>query len=289
MEPGAGGIVAPTSGTSPGTTPTGGGSGVDPTIGIGLAVLASLGGLLLVAATRRRRAADSQAPSAEPFDEAPLETPAEPIRYFLPPAATEPTGEEHVPRWRRPSVTAARFETDTSVAVRAASAASIPPARTPRLFLERIDEVVERMVVRYDSVLLLDRPDEALGRTQEVLDRGDEVGVLDRDEVWANVTTPTGLAGWIPAMALAVPPPVTSAENLAPSVGFEGESGSAPDDRLALETLLAAIAAARQEEQGPPISAGNRDEPAGPSEATGGHSTSSARRRRKRRSATRPN
>jgi hypothetical protein len=176
-------------------------------------------------------------------------------------------------------VTAARFETDASVAVRAASAASIPPARTPHVFSERIDEVVHRMLVRYDSVPLLDRPDEALGRTQEVLDQGDEVGVLERDEVWANVTTPSGRAGWIPAMALAapVPPPATSEESLAAPVEFEREPAPAPDDRLGLESLLAAIAAARHEGGEPP------------SEIPGGHSTSSARRRRRRRSATRPN
>lgn len=258
---------------------------------------------MLVAATRRRRAAGFQAASAESFDEAALEAPAKPIRSFMPSAA--PTGEEHVPRWRRPSVTAARFETDASVAVRAASAASIPPARTARLFSERIDEVVERMVVRYDRVALLDRPDEALGRTQEMLDQGDEVGVLERDEIWANVTTPTGLAGWIPAMALAPPAPAMSEENLDPPVGIEPEPAPAPDDRLALETLLEAIAAARQEAQELPgadrkpqadgdpggiqISAGNREGPAGANAIPDGHSRSSSRRRRKHRSASRPN
>jgi hypothetical protein len=101
------------------------------------------------------------------------------------------------------------------------------------------------LVVRYDLVPLLDRPDEALGLSQAELDSGDEVEVLERDAIWTRVRTPAGRAGWIPAMTLtSVDPTVYEpAAETPPAEDIDGAAGQ--DDQPALETLLA-IAAERR-------------------------------------------
>lgn len=101
------------------------------------------------------------------------------------------------------------------------------------------------MVVRYDLVQLLDRPDEALAIPQAELDAGDEVEVLELDDIWTRVRTPDGRAGWVPAMTIA--PGGALAEETdseaPPAAEIDGSDGQG--DQPALETLLA-IAAERR-------------------------------------------
>jgi len=134
-------------------------------------------------------------------------------------------------------VRAARFESDHIKAPR--------PGRARLTFAAPGDGGTERLVVRYDLVQLLDRPDEALGIPQAELNAGDEVEVLDRDDIWTRVQTPAGRAGWVPAMTL------TSADAFAEEP--HGEAQLAPEidgaegggDQPALETLLAFAAERR--------------------------------------------
>jgi len=154
-----------------------------------------------------------------------------------------PAGEADVPRWRRPSVVAARFETDNTVIQRAATVDQTTGRHAPSVFTDRTTDAGGRMRLRYDAVPLLDRPDDVLARTQAELNAGDEVLVLERGEIWANVTTPAGVMGWVPSMVL-----VEESEMM-----DEGGSGIADDpatiqpsaEPLSLEMLLEAAAARR--------------------------------------------
>jgi hypothetical protein len=153
--------------------------------------------------------------------------------------------DRSLPRWLDPSVVAARFRTDTTTAARAAAAVAIAPARAPVVFSDPIDELAERMRVRYDGVPLLDRPDDVLGRTLGELDGGDEVELLERGEIWARVKTPKAAAGWLPSMTLA---PVATAEDeddLDVRAPILPEPPMPADESPTLEALLEIIAAQR--------------------------------------------
>jgi hypothetical protein len=153
--------------------------------------------------------------------------------------------DRNLPRWLDPSVVAARFRTDPTPAARAAAAVAIAPSRAPVVFSDPIDELAERMRVRYDGVPLLDRPDDVLGRTVGELDGGDEVEVLERGEIWARVKTPKSAAGWLPSMTLA--PVATAAEeaDLDAREPIKPEPPMPADDSPTLEALLEIIAAQR--------------------------------------------
>ena len=105
-----------------------------------------------------------------------------------------PDPEALIPRWRRPSLQAARqshwAEEGTRVPQRF-------PAGAP---------AGDRRIVAYRLVLVSDRPDDRdaveLGR----VDRGDEVELLQRDKGFALVRAPDGLEGWIDASTLDEPP-----------------------------------------------------------------------------------
>ncbi len=125
-----------------------------------------------------------------------------------------------LPRWRRPSLLAAR--------------ASNPAAAVgaPRQCLVFDPEDVaptqrERNVIRYRIVKLLDQPDELLGNTVGQLDAGDEVEVIESRGTYRKVLTPEGRTGWIHRM-------VMSDLDDTP----EAESGDGPD-------LLSAYLASR--------------------------------------------
>lgn len=157
--------------------------------------------------------------------------------------STTPAEEAQVPRWLRPSVRAARVETLQSPAPR--------ERRAPLLFVGPVLGGMERLVVRYDLVQLLDRPDEALGMPVGELDTGDEIEVLERDSIWARVRTPAHRDGWVPAMTLApadVLPPEPAAEPAAEEIpSATGEAGLPP-----LEELLAIAAERRALQEAPP-------------------------------------
>ena len=200
-----------------------------------LVAVAAGGSFLFLVALRRRKADDVQtaaavaAPAGAPIISGPLAPP--PSRSSSAPV------ESQVPRWLRPSVRAARFESDNIKAPR--------PDRAARLaFATPGDSATERLVVRYDLVQLLDRPDEALGVPHGELNSGDEIDVLERDDIWTRVQTPTGRAGWIPTMTLA-PADAFGDPDAETVPATEAEGADDQGDRPALETLLA-IAAERR-------------------------------------------
>jgi hypothetical protein len=211
---------------------------VDPGGGAGtpgiltLLVAAAAGGtFLMLVAVRRRKADDPQTVPAGAMITSGSSAP--------PPArsSTAPL-ESQVPRWLRPSVRAARFESDNIKAPR--------PDRAARLaFATPGDAATERLVVRYDLVQLLDRPDEALGVPHGELNSGDEVEVLERDDIWTRVQTPGGRAGWVPAMTLAPADALVGEPDVEMPLVPESEGAEGRDDQPALEALLA-IAAERR-------------------------------------------
>jgi hypothetical protein len=71
------------------------------------------------------------------------------------------------------------------------------PTRTPLSFGSVGDDLAERLVINATSVPLVAQPGLAGDAQIMELVRGDEVAVLERDEGWLNVLTPTGAAGWI--------------------------------------------------------------------------------------------
>ncbi len=98
-----------------------------------------------------------------------------------------------LPRWRRPSLMAAR----KSDPIRAMPAATSTFARVPGAGTD-----AERRIVRYAIVRLLDQPDEVNGATVGSLDEGDEVEVLERRGLYRRVATSDGRSGWLHKMTL---------------------------------------------------------------------------------------
>jgi hypothetical protein len=80
----------------------------------------------------------------------------------------------------------------------------IPPRRAPLAFGGTAADISDRRVVRSAVVGLLDQPDAAARHVAE-LEHGDEVEILETVDLWANVLTPTGLAGWLPTVVLIDP------------------------------------------------------------------------------------
>jgi hypothetical protein len=110
-------------------------------------------------------------------------------------AAPIAADEALMPRWRRPSLQRVR-KTDP---MRTEAAAPMSfDAAGPRL-----PETLERRTISYRLVRLLDAPDELRGQEIGLLDRGDEVKLLDRQGVYWLVMTPDGRQGWVHRMVLA--------------------------------------------------------------------------------------
>jgi hypothetical protein len=114
------------------------------------------------------------------------------------PAVYDPgTGGTDVdlPRWRRPSLLAARKSDPTRGATAAAAThlAFASPAAVAGM---------ERRLVRYRIVRLLDRPDELTANTVGSLDEGDEVAVVGQSGLYRRVETPDGRTGWLHKMTL---------------------------------------------------------------------------------------
>ncbi len=134
----------------------------------------------------RRRRRDGGADDCDPA----IGASDEPITVDL--GAAGP--ELDLPRWRRPSLLAAR---------RADPARGAPePPRTHLAFRDPAAAGIERRVVRYRIVRLLDRPDEVAGRTVGSLDEGDEVAVVEQSGLYRCVQTPDGRLGWLHKMTL---------------------------------------------------------------------------------------
>jgi hypothetical protein len=109
-------------------------------------------------------------------------------------APDTPIEEATIPRWRRPSVQAARHS-----GVRAAAGTERAPLRFGVAAAGLALGVVDFRLVR-----VADRPDDL--RSVEVgrLDRGDEVEILGRRPGWIHVRAPDGLDGWVPGQTIVV-------------------------------------------------------------------------------------
>ncbi len=107
--------------------------------------------------------------------------------------------EASMPRWRRPSVIAAR----SARAATERDVGTVRPrgTRPPRTFADGTAPG-SRAVARYEDVYVLDRPNESSGAPQAILRAGDQVAILERDEVWVRVATVDGLTGWVLGLTL---------------------------------------------------------------------------------------
>src|SRR5262249_8115957 len=103
--------------------------------------------------------------------------------------------EAGMPRWRRPSLQAARkADPARSVAI-----------NQPMTFASGAVTAVdgrERGVIRYAVVRLLDAPDELRSTEIGQLDQGDEVQLIERSGAYWLVLCPNGQQGWIHKMTL---------------------------------------------------------------------------------------
>ena len=154
---------------------------------------------------KRRRDEEPPVPEAELARDAALPYPFAAARTlaYAPagaarsaPAFDPGTGGTDVdlPRWRRPSLLAARKYDPLR-----------DRAATANLTFESHGEpggARERRLVRYRVVRLLDRPDEMLGVELGTLDEGDEVEILEHRGTYRRVLTPDGREGWVHKMTL---------------------------------------------------------------------------------------
>jgi hypothetical protein len=99
----------------------------------------------------------------------------------------------NLPRWRRPSLLAARKSDPVRNGVEHVNVT---------FGFQGATACGERQVVRYRLVRLLDRPDEMLGQAVDSLDEGDEVEILERHGTYRRVATPDGRQGWLHRMTL---------------------------------------------------------------------------------------
>jgi hypothetical protein len=178
----------------------------------------------LPAASPPAAAAASAAPVA-PAASTPLgpDAAADPlIASMAPDQAVDP--EALMPRWRRPSLLAARKADPLRVS---------HGGRTSLRFATR-EVPTSRRVVRYAVVALLDRPDEVLGRQLADLQAGDEVDVLDATGAFWQVACPDGAQGWVHRMTLGAVPAEPAAHTWR-----HADAGADQDD------LLSAVLSAR--------------------------------------------
>jgi hypothetical protein len=138
-------------------------------------------------------------------------------------AAADP--EANMPRWRRPSLKAARFSDPKRLDAF---------NRTPMCFSpDTAPTTAELRVVRYAMVPLLDRPDEVLGMQMADLMAGDELQVVESSGAYWEVVTPDGERGWVHRTTLGMPSPMAR------------EESTEPEARINAEDALSALLAAR--------------------------------------------
>jgi hypothetical protein len=136
--------------------------------------------------------------------------------------AGAPETDTHLPRWRRPSLMEAR-KTDPRKDVGAGGV---------RLTFEggagdAVDGM-ERRLIRYRLVSLLDRPDEVQGVETQVLDEGDEVVLLEKLGTYWRVLCPDGRTGWLHKMTLGdvvIDSPAARSGSASWTSGDEGPGG----------------------------------------------------------------
>jgi hypothetical protein len=156
--------------------------------------------------------------------------------------------ESQLPRWRRPSLQQVR-RTDPLRMVADAPTMSFAKAGVRPL------ESYERRQIRYRLVRLLNCPDEVRASEIGLLDRGDEVQLLERHGVYWRVLCPDGRTGWVHRMTLSAPVSESASEaaEAAAAVGPAVEPGfhQAPEPPCGTaEQPVAAPAAAPAEDVG---------------------------------------
>jgi hypothetical protein len=191
----------------------------DPPASAGLATLGAAGGLtpnqrMVVTAIstttttvaamaflffgKRRRDGEPPAPDEVLAADAALMT-AVPTASVTQPYGGLPSGgepdEAGMPRWRRPSLMAAR-KSDPLRAESAATKLSFDDGLVDPL------EGRERRRIKYRVVRLLDAPDELRSHEIGLLDEGDEVQLLERSGSFWRVHCPDGSQGWVHRMTL---------------------------------------------------------------------------------------
>ena len=93
----------------------------------------------------------------------------------------------HIPRWRRPSVQAARHS----------SSRDAPPVNRSLAFPTAPGPGIVRARIAYRLVRVSSEPDEMRGEEIARIDRGDEVEVMKEEAWYLYVCTPSGAMGWI--------------------------------------------------------------------------------------------
>ncbi len=174
----------------------GSGGGRSPITLLLLSGLVTLGGIglfmALMAGTRRREAlpvAETALPAAQLAVPAPAGSSWAETRGLAvaAPAADVPPEEALIPRWRRPSLRAARQLSERDV----------PIEHMPLLFRSAPDADADRRQVVYRLVRMGTEPDEFAGEEVGRLDRGDEVEVLREEAGYCLVRTPLDAVGWV--------------------------------------------------------------------------------------------
>ena len=160
-------------------------------LGASISTVACVVAAFFILGRRRRRDEDEGQPLV-PAPALAVAAVAAPAEYDVDPG----TGGTDVdlPRWRRPSLMAARKSDPIRAGAVAGSMtfANGAAAQTGG----------ERRRVRYRLVRLLDRPDEVAGATVGSLDEGDEVEVLEAKGMYRRVRAPDGRSGWLHKMTL---------------------------------------------------------------------------------------
>jgi len=182
---------------------------------------------------KRKRDEEQPAPDGELAQAAAMPfafAPAGPLAYAPAtvtrsvPAYDPGTGGTDVdlPRWRRPSLLAAR---------------KYDPLRDPGTATHLTFDgsataggAHERRIVRYRIVRLLDRPDELAGVELGTLDEGDEVEIVEQRGTYRRVLTPDGREGWVHKMTLG-------------ELVGDGDAAAAADPDIDADVLLAYLAA----------------------------------------------
>jgi hypothetical protein len=148
-----------------------------------LTSFSAIGGIVLFAFLASRPRRRMEAVSAGPMDliEAPAPT-GQPALIAMAAAAVPdtPYQELGMPRWRRPSLQAARKASTRDI-----------PDHVPMMFAAPADAAIRRARVTYRLVRAYDQPDEIRGVEVAWLDRGDEVEIVAEQGRYAFVRTST--------------------------------------------------------------------------------------------------
>ncbi len=132
--------------------------------------------------------------------------------------------EATLPRWRRPSLKAARLQSDRR-----------PVETVPLAFAAATTAATERRRVRYAVVPLVDAPDEIRSTEIGQLQEGDEVELLGSEGRWMRVRTPVGTIGFVHKTTLApvgAPAPASMTKDTADDDDLEIDGSGLLDEAI---------------------------------------------------------